>query len=246
MTKEKSAANAIYEPVIGLEVHVQLATQSKMFCRCSNLPIEDEQPNTRTCPVCAGHPGTLPVLNRKALEFAVKTGLATHCQVEPANVFARKHYYYPDLPKGFQISQFDKPICFDGFLEINGKKIRIKRIHLEEDAGKNTHTATASYIDLNRAGTPLVEIVSEPDITSASEAGAYLRELHAIVTCLRVCKGNLEDGNFRMRRQRQHSPQGISGIRNSNRNQKHQLFSFCGEGHRLRNPTTNFFGRARD
>jgi len=190
-----------FEAVIGLEVHVQLNTHSKIFCRCFNRAEKDEEPNTRTCPICSGHPGTLPVINQQVIEFAVKAGLATNCKINSTNVFSRKHYFYPDLPKGFQISQYDLPVCQDGNLDIEVndsiKQVRIRRIHLEEDAGKNTHFSDHSSIDLNRAGTPLIEIVSEPDLRSSEEASAYLRELYAIVTCLGICAGNLEDGNFR-------------------------------------------------
>ncbi len=195
---------AAYEAVIGLEVHVQLATQSKLFCSCSTK--FGQNPNSNVCEVCSGMPGTLPVLNAKAVEYAAKAGLATDCQVRLSSVFARKNYFYPDLPMGYQISQFDKPICEHGVLEITlgeksdvKKNIGITRIHLENDAGKNIHDSheNASYVDLNRAGTPLVEIVSEPDMRSAEEAVAYLKALHGIVTCLGISDGNMEEGSFR-------------------------------------------------
>ena len=193
-----------YEPVIGLEVHAQLLTQSKIFCGCSTT--FGEYPNTLTCPVCTGQPGSLPVLNRKAVEFAIKLGLATHCRIAPYSLFARKNYFYPDLPKGYQISMYELPLAEDGFIEISvdGKKKRIKiiRIHLEEDAGKLKHgetqeTASFSYVDFNRTGVPLVEIVSGPDIRSPQEAGDYLRELRAILQYLEICTGDMEKGNFR-------------------------------------------------
>jgi aspartyl-tRNA(Asn)/glutamyl-tRNA(Gln) amidotransferase subunit B len=193
-----------YEPVIGLEVHAQLLTRSKIFCGCSTT--FGEEPNTQTCPVCTGQPGSLPVLNRKAVEFAIKLGLATKCRIAPYSVFARKNYFYPDLPKGYQISMYELPLAEDGFIEISidGKKKRIKiiRIHLEEDAGKLKHgetpeTASFSYVDFNRTGVPLVEIVSGPDIRSPQEAGDYLRELRAILQYLEICTGDMEKGNFR-------------------------------------------------
>jgi aspartyl-tRNA(Asn)/glutamyl-tRNA(Gln) amidotransferase subunit B len=193
-----------YEPVIGLEVHAQLLTKSKIFCGCSTT--FGEEPNTQTCPVCTGQPGSLPVLNRKAVEFAIKLGLATKCRIAPYSLFARKNYFYPDLPKGYQISMYELPLAEDGFVEIlvDGKKKRIKiiRIHLEEDAGKLKHgetpeTASFSYVDFNRTGVPLVEIVSGPDIRSPQEAGDYLRELRAILQYLEICTGDMEKGNFR-------------------------------------------------
>ncbi len=195
---------AAYEAVIGLEVHVQLATHSKLFCACSTK--FGEEPNANVCEVCSGMPGVLPVLNARAVEYAAKIGLATQCTVHLSSIFARKNYFYPDLPMGYQISQFDKPICEHGHLEIslgedgkNIKDIGITRIHLENDAGKNIHDSheNASFVDLNRAGTPLVEIVSEPDMRSAEEAVAYLKALHAIVTCLGISDGNMEEGSFR-------------------------------------------------
>lgn len=192
---------ADYEAVIGLEVHVQLATASKLFCSCSTT--FGQAPNSNVCEVCSGMPGALPVLNEKAVEFAAKAGLATDCTVNLESIFARKNYFYPDLPMGYQISQFDKPICEHGVLDIitsaGAKRVGITRIHLENDAGKNIHDQgeNVSHVDLNRAGTPLVEIVSEPDMRSADEAVAYLRALHAIVTTLGISDGNMEEGSFR-------------------------------------------------
>ena len=193
-----------YEPVIGLEVHAQLLTRSKIFCGCSTA--FGEEPNTLTCPVCTGQPGSLPVVNKKAVEFAVKLGLATSCRIAPYSLFARKNYFYPDLPKGYQISMYEHPLAEDGFIEIavQGQKKRIKliRIHLEEDAGKLKHgetpeTASYSYVDFNRTGVPLVEIVSGPDIRSPQEAGDYLRKLRSILQYLDISTGNMEEGNFR-------------------------------------------------
>ena len=190
-----------YESVIGLEVHAQLLTDSKIFCGCSTQFGQD--PNHNACPVCTGFPGVLPVLNKRVVEWAVKAGLATHCKIAPASVLARKNYFYPDLPKGYQISQYENPICTGGFvdLEVNAsaKRVRLTRIHLEEDAGKSIHDAhgNASLVDLNRAGVPLLEIVSEPDMHSSEEAGAYLRTLRAILQYLGICDGNMEEGSFR-------------------------------------------------
>ena len=190
-----------YEAVIGLEVHAQLQTNTKIFCECETKFGEDA--NTRTCPVCIGMPGVLPVLNKKVVEYAIKTGLSTHCTISPYSRFARKNYFYPDLPKGYQISQYELPICEHGHVEIvvDGaiKKIGITRIHLEEDAGKNLHTSEsgASLVDLNRAGTPLMEIVSEPDIRTAEEASEYLQKLRSILRYIEVSDGDMEKGNFR-------------------------------------------------
>ncbi len=193
-----------YEPVIGLEVHAQLLTRSKIFCGCSTT--FGEEPNTQTCPVCTGQPGSLPVVNRKAVEFAIRLGLATHCRIAPFSLFARKNYFYPDLPKGYQISMYEHPLAENGYIEItvNGvkKKIRIIRIHMEEDAGKLKHgetpeTSPYSYVDFNRTGVPLVEIVSGPDLRSPQEAGEYLRRLRAILQYLEICTGDMEKGTFR-------------------------------------------------
>ncbi len=188
-----------FEPVIGLEVHAQLRTQSKMFCGCATE--FGASANTRTCPVCLGLPGSLPVVNKRAVEMAIRTGLALNCTVRTTNQFARKNYFYPDLPKGYQISQYDRPICEDGWLEVRanggGKRVRIRRAHLEEDAGKNSHTGTGSFVDLNRAGTPLIEIVTEPDMRSAEEVVSYLKALRDILMYVDVCDGNMEQGSLR-------------------------------------------------
>ncbi|MDI6763507.1 MAG: Asp-tRNA(Asn)/Glu-tRNA(Gln) amidotransferase subunit GatB [Thermodesulfobacteriota bacterium] len=193
-----------YEPVIGLEVHAQLLTRSKIFCGCSTS--FGEEPNSQACPVCTGQPGSLPVINRKAVEFAIKLGLATNSRIAPYSVFARKNYFYPDLPKGYQISMYEYPLAEHGFIEITvqgeKKRIGIIRIHMEEDAGKLKHgetpeTAPFSYVDFNRTGVPLVEIVSGPDIRSPHEAGEYLRRLRTILQYLEVCTGDMEKGTFR-------------------------------------------------
>jgi aspartyl-tRNA(Asn)/glutamyl-tRNA(Gln) amidotransferase subunit B len=190
-----------YEPVIGLEVHAQLNTTTKIFCGCSTA--FGAPPNTHTCPVCLGMPGVLPVLNRKVVEFTLRMALATHCDINPESRFARKNYFYPDLPKGYQISQYELPIARSGWIEIQAggdrKRIGINRIHMEEDAGKLIHDPLrpVSRVDFNRTGVPLIEIVSEPDLRSPEEAGAYLRQLRAIVRYLGICDGNLEEGSFR-------------------------------------------------
>jgi aspartyl-tRNA(Asn)/glutamyl-tRNA(Gln) amidotransferase subunit B len=196
---------AKYEPVIGLEVHVQLLTGSKIFCGCANK--FGSEPNTNICPVCIGLPGALPVLNAKAVEFATLASLAINCEVRERSIFARKNYFYPDLPKGYQISQFDKPISENGWIEVptaNGgtKRIGITRLHMEEDAGKSIHdgfsdSATHSYLDLNRCGTPLVEIVSEPDIRTPDEAFEYLTRLKEILLYTAVSDCNMEEGSLR-------------------------------------------------
>jgi aspartyl-tRNA(Asn)/glutamyl-tRNA(Gln) amidotransferase subunit B len=190
-----------YEAVIGLEVHAQMLTESKIFCGCSTK--FGSEPNTQTCPVCIGMPGVLPVLNRKALEFAIKTGLAMNCRISPYSRFARKNYFYPDLPKGYQISQYELPICEHGSLDIlvegETRRIGITRIHMEEDAGKNIHEGGGnfSFVDLNRTGVPLMEIVSEPDMRTPREASEYMKKLRAILRYLGVCDGNMEQGSLR-------------------------------------------------
>ena len=194
-----------YQVIIGLEIHVQLQTQSKLFCGCSTK--FGSAPNTQTCHVCTGQPGALPVLNRRALELAIKTGLALDCQIERETKWDRKNYFYPDLPKGYQISQFDRPICFQGKLELmdsdrnpTGKFVRIERAHLEEDAGKSNHDESGqggdSRIDLNRAGTPLLEIVTKPDLTCADDARDFLNELKLILTFVEVSDCNMQQGNL--------------------------------------------------
>ncbi len=190
----------MFEPVIGLEIHAQLATKSKLFCSCAVAIAES--PNQNICPVCLGLPGVLPTINFKAVEFAVMLGLATNCQIRLVSEFARKNYFYPDLPKAYQISQYEKPICEQGFINIKvdgkTKKIGITRIHIEEDAGKLIHgESQTSLVDLSRAGTPLVEIVSEPDLRSPEEAKIYMQKIHSLVTSLGICFGDMEKGNLR-------------------------------------------------
>ncbi|MBW1713740.1 MAG: Asp-tRNA(Asn)/Glu-tRNA(Gln) amidotransferase subunit GatB [Deltaproteobacteria bacterium] len=190
-----------FETVIGLEVHAQLKTASKLFCACATA--FGAPPNSQVCPVCMGMPGILPVLNRKAVEFALRLAVATDCQIAPRSVFARKNYFYPDLPKGYQISQYELPLAEHGHLKVQVKgqlkQIGITRIHLEDDAGKLIHDEhkPTSYVDLNRCGVPLIEIVSEPDMRSPEEAVAYLKELREMVRYLEICDGNMEEGSFR-------------------------------------------------
>jgi aspartyl-tRNA(Asn)/glutamyl-tRNA(Gln) amidotransferase subunit B len=199
-----------YEPVIGLEVHAQMLTESKAFCGCSTE--FSALPNHNTCPICLGHPGTLPALNENLVRFIVRMGLATNCQIRPRSIFARKNYFYPDLPKGYQVSQYETPICHDGWVDVelkvnsltqdapawSDKRIGITRIHMEEDAGKSIHDFGAeTMVDLNRAGVPLIEIVSEPDMRSSDEAYAYLTTIKSIVTYLGICDGNMEEGSLR-------------------------------------------------
>lgn len=205
-----------YEAVIGLEVHAQMLTESKMFCGCPTT--FGAGPNTQTCQICIGMPGVLPVMNKKALEFTIRTGLATNCRVSLYSRFARKNYFYPDLPKGYQISQYELPICEHGHIDIivDGvkRKIGITRIHMEEDAGKNIHEGGGNYsfVDLNRAGVPLMEIVSEPDIKTPREASEYMRKLRTILRYLGVCDGNMEQGSLRCDANVSIRPVGSSGL----------------------------------
>jgi aspartyl-tRNA(Asn)/glutamyl-tRNA(Gln) amidotransferase subunit B len=193
--------NETYEPVIGLEVHAQLLTKSKAFCGCSTKFGND--PNSNVCPVCLGMPGVLPVLNKNLVEFILKMGLATNCAIAPKSIFARKNYFYPDLPKGYQISQYEEPICIQGWIDIElkdgaSKRLGITRIHMEEDAGKSIHDqGSDTLVDVNRCGVPLIEIVSEPDMRSPHEAYQYLNKVRQLVTYLGICDGNMEEGSLR-------------------------------------------------
>lgn len=201
MTTVARPEETTFELVVGMEVHAQVLTQSKMFCRCAT-DYQGAPPNTRTCPVCLALPGALPVINRAAVEATIRTGLALNCRINETAVFARKNYTYPDLPKGYQISQYELPLCADGYLEIDledgsTKRVRIRRVHLEEDTGRSVHEGGYSYIDLNRAGVPLMEIVTEADIHSPEEAYAYLTRLRATLRALGVSSGDMEKGALR-------------------------------------------------
>ena len=188
-----------YKPTIGLEIHTELKTKTKMFCSCLNNP-EEKNPNVNVCPICMGHPGTLPVINEEAVKSVIKSGLALNCNIPNYSKFDRKNYFYPDLPKGYQISQYDKPLCGKGFLNVDGRKIDITRIHLEEDTGKLVHLPgeDVSLVDYNRAGVPLMELVTEPDITSAQEARKFAEELQLILRYLGVSDADMEKGQMRV------------------------------------------------
>jgi aspartyl-tRNA(Asn)/glutamyl-tRNA(Gln) amidotransferase subunit B len=190
-----------FEPVIGLEIHAELLTQSKMFCGCAVVDSITSEPNRFVCPVCTGQPGALPVVNKRAVEFAIRVGLALNCTINHVNVFARKNYFYPDLPKGYQISQYELPLASNGFVLIDTaegpKKIRVRRVHLEEDTGKLTHEGGHSLVDFNRAGVPLLEIVSDPDLQSPEDAKAYAEKIHTILRYLGVNSGDMEKGVIR-------------------------------------------------
>jgi aspartyl-tRNA(Asn)/glutamyl-tRNA(Gln) amidotransferase subunit B len=190
-----------YEPIIGLEVHAELLTQSKMFCGCAVVDSTISPPNSSVCEICTGMPGTLPVINRKAVEFALRVALALHCEVAETSVFARKNYFYPDLPKGYQISQYELPLAENGWLDIEVdqtiKKIRVRRVHLEEDTGKLIHQESRSLVDYNRSGIPLLEIVSEPDLNSVDDVRAYATALRSLLRYLEVNSGDMEKGVIR-------------------------------------------------
>lgn len=190
-----------YEPVIGLEVHAELLTQSKMFCGCEVVDSITAKPNRYICPVCTGQPGALPVINQKAVQLAIRVGLALGCTIHTESIFARKNYFYPDLPKGYQISQYDQPLATDGKIQIETdagiKDVRIRRVHLEEDTGKLSHADGSSFIDYNRSGVPLLEIVTEPDLRSPEEVRVYATKLHAILRYLEVNSGDMEKGVIR-------------------------------------------------
>lgn len=201
-----------YEMVVGIEVHSQLLTQSKMFCGC-NAAYQDSEPNTHTCPVCLGLPGALPVLNRRAIEHTIRVGLALNCEIARVTKWDRKNYHYPDLPKGYQISQYDMPLCEGGWIEVETKefgqrRIGIRRVHLEEDTGRSTHVGNKSLVDYNRSGVPLIEIVTDPDIRSPEEARQYLQKLRTLIRYIEVGSGDLEAGAMRMEPNVSLRPQG--------------------------------------
>ena len=187
-----------YEVVIGMEIHFEIKTKSKMFCSCTNNP-EEVIPNKNVCPICAGHPGTLPTINKKAIESVIRAGLAVNCEIATFSNFDRKNYFYPDLPKGYQVTQYDLPLCKNGFLEVNGKKIRVNRIHMEEDTGKLVHPAGTGYslVDLNRSSVPLAELVTEADLRSSTDAKDFCKQLQQIIRAIGVADGDMEKGHMR-------------------------------------------------
>lgn len=189
----------MYKTTIGLEIHIELNTKSKMFCSCKNDP-DEKRPNTNICPVCMGHPGTLPVINGEAVRKVIKTGIALNCRVPEYSKFDRKNYFYPDLPKGYQISQYDKPLTVEGYLDVDGRRVRIRRVHLEEDTGRLIHSDDSDYslVDFNRAGIPLMELVTEPDMNSAKEARHFAEELQRILRYINVSDGDMEKGQLRV------------------------------------------------
>jgi aspartyl-tRNA(Asn)/glutamyl-tRNA(Gln) amidotransferase subunit B len=207
-----------FEPVVGMEIHVELKTASKMFCGCVNDPFHAEKPNIYTCPVCLAIPGGLPVPNKKAIQWIIKLGLALHSDIQLFSKFDRKHYFYPDLPKGYQISQYEQPFCLNGIVSIPEGDVRIHRIHLEEDTGKLLHTMvneeSATLIDFNRGGVPLVEIVTEPDIHSGEQAKAFLKKLHRIIRYLDISDADMEKGSMRLEPNISIRPIGTSGLPN--------------------------------
>ncbi len=247
-----ATARTKYEAVIGLEVHVQLLTKSKIFCSCSTH--FGDPPNSNVCPVCLGLPGALPVLNREAVAMAMKAALALNCAINSRSRFARKNYFYPDLPKGYQISQYDEPLSQDGWIEIEveerKRRIGITRVHLEEDAGKSLHegfpdSERKSYIDLNRSGVPLIEIVSEPDLRTPDEAYEYLTRLRTILLYLDVSNCNMEEGSLRCDANVSVRRGGRPGLRHQDRSQEPELLSLPPKSSGLRNRAADRDGGER-
>ena len=234
-----------FEPVIGLEVHAELETQSKMFCACPVVDTTLAQPNSAVCPVCSGMPGVLPVLNQRAVEYALRVALALECEIPPLSIFARKNYFYPDLPKGYQISQYEQPLARNGRLVIftsgGEQTVRIRRVHLEEDTGKLTHVnqegQAYSLIDLNRAGIPLLEIVTEPDLHSAEAVRAYAMALRSLLRCLGVNSGDMQKGVLRVEPNVSVRPAGQPGAGDPDRDQEPEQFSGFGAFGGIRDPT---------
>ena len=243
---------ARYEPVIGLEVHVQLLTKTKLFCSCRNR--FGDEPNTNVCPVCLGLPGALPVLSRQAVTLAIRAGLATHCTVHETSIFARKNYFYPDLPKGYQISQYERPLATEGYVEIPSgggfRRVRLQRIHMEEDAGKLLHegfpwSAEKSGVDFNRSGIPLIEIVSHPDMRTSEEAYEYLTALKAVLLYAEVSDCNMEEGSLRCDANVSVPPAGHGGARDAGRDQEPQLVPERRPRHRPRDRAAGGGDRVR-
>jgi aspartyl-tRNA(Asn)/glutamyl-tRNA(Gln) amidotransferase subunit B len=239
------------EPVIGLEVHVELLTRTKMFCGCPVVDPTRSEPNSAVCEICMGLPGTLPVINERAVELALRVALALRCEIARESRFARKNYFYPDLPKGFQISQYESPLASGGLLSVpfEGQEVtvRIRRVHLEEDTGKLVHRAQESLVDYNRAGVPLLEIVSEPDLTSVEQAKAYATELRSLLRTLGVTSGDMEKGAIRFEANVSVRPSGAA-TRHPHGDQEPELFPLHGAGGGVRNraPGRRAVGRAGD
>ena len=246
----------VWEPVIGLEMHVELDTQTKMFCGCAVS--KGDEPNVHTCPVCLAHPGALPVLNRRAVEYAARIALALNCTVQPRNIFHRKNYFYPDLPKAYQISQYDEPLATAGWFDywVDGEllRCRINRVHMEEDAAKLIHAggdagriagSDYSLVDFNRGGTPLIEIVTEPDIPSPEAAREFLQQLRTLVVELGVSECNMEEGQIRWDANISVRPEGGAGARHAHRAEEHEQLPLPAAGARRGDPAADRAPRGR-